>query len=223
MRRTIREICLLAAALLLVSASIAAADFDDEAAITGVKAGYNFIDPFLSNYEEHTDVSVYHVAAYGGYDFGIFSVTGTAWNYFISIEDGIWRVNGQDIIDQAYFDAGGNGAFGITGDILFDIVVAEDVVDFTPGIGIGFAYIFGDLDQYDYQTNGAGPPTAESDLEQYQVDVDPDSKSELPRLLPLVHVDLDWRFHLSDNWFATVNLGLQTFGFNTGAGVGYHF
>lgn len=216
---------LFAATVLVMLAVVPAlADHDDEEAIVGVKGGYNFPGMMLSSYEERPDLSIYHVAAYGGYDFGIFSVTGTFWHYFVNVEDGVWRLDGQNPIDQAYIDAGGNGAIAITADIFFDVEVAEDKVFFNPGIGIGPMFAYGQFEQYDYQSKPGAGNIREDKLTEDDVEIDPDSKSDpLPSVLPHVHIDLDWKFLLGDNWFATVNMGLQTTGLGVGAGAGYHF
>ncbi|MCZ7586400.1 MAG: hypothetical protein M5R36_25425 [Deltaproteobacteria bacterium] len=201
------------------------ADFDDSGTgYAGLKGGYNFVNPFVDMiYDEHEPLSMSHVAGYGGYDFGIFRVGGTLWTYFMSAPDGVWRAKDDDPIDQTYVEMGTNMIIGPTVDIYFDIMLHERVY-FTPGLGVGLGFRTGEIKQYDYKSKAGFGNVAEEDLTEDQIEREAEQNdATFSSTFPLVHLSLDWAFLIDDNWFCTLNLGVQTFGPSVGAGVGYHF
>ncbi len=199
---------------------------EDDAGVgyTGLKLGYNIADPFVDMiYEEHPTLSVWHIAAYGGYDFGIVRVGGTLWHYSMSAKDDVWRVNGDDPIDQTYIEMGTNGIVGPTVDVTFDIPVHKRIY-FTPGLGVGFGIRYGEITQYDYKNKPGYAAIPSEDLTESQVEPEEEDNGDtFTTTFPLFHLDLDWTFLIDDNWFATAHIGIQTFGPAFGIGVGYHF
>ncbi len=195
-----------------------------KAPFVGVKGGYNSFGMMVDMaYEEHPDVSASHIAAYAGYNLGFISLSGTLYNYFLSADDGVWRTNGSSYIDQTYVEFGSNGVIGPTFDVTFNIPVHERV-HFTPGIGLGLGFRYGEITQYDYESKPGAAAKDEDDLEEDEVqpETEDNGKSFMP-IWPLIHIDADWKFLIDDNWFAALHLGFQTFGPSIGIGGGYQF
>ncbi|MCB9489970.1 MAG: hypothetical protein H6684_14655, partial [Deltaproteobacteria bacterium] len=91
------------AVVMTLSVAPAYADNEDPGAYIGLRAGYNLPEVWLDSFAglaEHTDVTAWHLAASGGYDFGFVRVGGTLWHYFLTIDDGIWRGDGEAALDQ---------------------------------------------------------------------------------------------------------------------------
>lgn len=202
----------------------ALADHDSNDPYVGLKGGYNSFGMMVDMaYEEHPDVSASHFALYGGYTLGIVNLGGSLYHYFLSAEDGVWRMNGADYIDQTYVEFGNNGVIGPTFDVSFNIPVHERV-HFNPGVGVGLGFRYGEITQYDYESKPGFAAIDEEDLEEDQVQPeDEDNGKTFMPIFPLIHIDVDWKFLIDDNWFATLNLGFQTFGPNIGIGAGYKF
>ncbi|MBZ0273207.1 hypothetical protein K8I61_14305 [bacterium] len=214
-----------ALALVLALAAPGVAGNDKAGAVTGVRAGYNMFNTMVDMvYEEHPDVTMWHLGAYGGYDFGVFRITGTLWNYVMNIsEDGIWRVDGDDPIDQTFVEAGSGGFFGPSVDVWFDVPVHERVI-FHPGVGAGIAFRYGEIKQFDYETKTGFGDVNEEDLTQDQIqpEAEDNGKSFIP-VWPLIHVSADWLFLINDNLYCRADIAFQTFGPTFGLGFGYHF
>ncbi len=200
--------------------------WDSQTGFLGIKGGVNMFDPMIGMaYEKHPDASASHIAAYGGYDFGQFRVGGTMWNYFLTASDGIWRTNGADPIDQTYVEFGSSSVIGPTVDVSFDVPVGE-MVRFTPGVGVGVGFRYGKIKQYDMVSKPGVVIGNRDEGDLTEDEVEPESEDNGKNFMPvwpLVHIDADWAILFSPNFYATVNLGFQTFGPSAGLGFGYHF
>jgi hypothetical protein len=224
MRGNILGVQILVFVLALSFCGAALADQDSKAPYVGAKVGYNSFGMMVDTaYEEHPDVSASHMALYAGYTLGIVNLGGSLYHYFLSADDGVWRMNGASYLDQTYVEFGSSGVIGPSFDVSFNIPIHERV-HFNPGIGLGIGFRYGDIKQYDYETAQGAGGIDEDDLEEDDVkaETEDNGKSFMP-IWPLFHIDADWKFIIDDNWYATLNLGFETFGPSIGIGAGYHF
>ena len=190
----------------------------------GVQAGYNLPNVVADwIWAQHPKLSASHLAAYAGYDFGVYHIGGTLWYYFLKAPDGIWRNSGDKPIDSAFVHMGSVGVVGPTVDISFDIKVTRRIL-FNPGMGLGVGFRTGSVTKYDMMNKKDFTGIDRNSLKANQVEPDPTTKSHsfMP-VWPLVHIDADWTFLIDRNWFAMANIEFQTFGPSFGAGIGYQF
>ena len=197
--------------LLIMTASMASAGYNDQTWFIGVQGGYFFV-PINMYYEEYEKISGSPYGIQAGYSWDFIEIVGMMENWTINIADGDWLMMGADEEDMSYLEYD-MGMFSLECMARFKIK-AHEIVQPIFGIGLGMGFTYGEVKGHDYYIDGQGnlyPDWPDGEVGKLE-------DKEKPAILPVIDLMAGVRFVIPENVSIDVNLGIKN-GWYAGLGV----